>query len=110
MKLLTDNEIDSLPSYPWGQRQDYARAVEEAVLAKLQEQDYRRGWQPIETAPKDGSHVQLYRPEIQFVGYYGGADSGWRINAPGLPAMWPQPTHWRPLPAAPDEMTQGEKK
>ena len=37
MKLLTDNEIDSLPSYPWGQRQDYARAVEEAVLAKLQE-------------------------------------------------------------------------
>ena len=55
------------------------------------------GWRPIATAPTDGSHVQLYRPEIQFVGYYGGADSGWRINAPGLPAMWPLPTHWAPL-------------
>ena len=60
-------------------------------------------WLPIDSAPKDGTHVQLYRPEIQFTGYYGGADSGWRINAPGLPAMWPCPTLWMPIPAAPKE-------
>lgn len=54
-------------------------------------------WMLIETAPKDGVHVQLYRPYMQCVGYYGGAESGWRINAPGLPAMWPVPTHWAPL-------------
>ncbi len=54
-------------------------------------------WKPIDTAPKDGSHMLLYRPESQFVGYYGGANSGWRIDAPGLPAMFPLPTHWMPL-------------
>jgi hypothetical protein len=59
-------------------------------------------WLPIETAPRDGSHVQLFRPEIQFVGYYGGADSGWHINAPGLPSLWPSPTHWAPLRKAPN--------
>lgn len=58
-------------------------------------------WQPIETASKDGFHVLLYRPEIQFTGYYGGANSGWRINAPGLPAMYPKPTHWQHLPEPP---------
>ena len=62
------------------------------------------GWRPIVSAPKDGSHVQLYRPEIQFVGYYGGADSGWRINAPGLPAIWPLPTHWAPLRKNPNSV------
>jgi len=58
-------------------------------------------WQPIDTAPKDGFHLLLFRPDIQFVGYWGGPNSGWRINAPGLPAMWPLPTHWMPLPKSP---------
>lgn len=54
-------------------------------------------WEPIETAPMDGTHIQLYRPNTQFIGYYGGANSGWRHNAPGLISVWPLPTHWRPL-------------
>lgn len=58
-------------------------------------------WESIETAPKDGNHILLFRPNIQYIGYYGGANSGWRINAPGLPAMWPLPTHWMPLPDPP---------
>lgn len=64
--------------------------------------DPAKGWQPIETAPKDGSHVLLYRPEIQFIGYYGGDNSGWRINAPLLPSMFPIPTHWMPVPKPPE--------
>jgi len=60
-------------------------------------------WKPIEAAPRDGSHVLLYRPEIQFVGYYSGPVAGWCINAPGLPFMWPIPTHWMPLPEPPKE-------
>jgi hypothetical protein len=35
------------------------------------------------------------------VGYYGGADSGWRYASPWLDAVWPLPTHWRPLPNKP---------
>ena len=58
-------------------------------------------WKPIDTAPKDGYHILLYRPEIQFVGYWGGANSGWHLNAPGLPSMWPLPTHWMALPLPP---------
>ena len=58
-------------------------------------------WEPIETAPRDGSHILLFRAEIQYVGYYGGSKSGWIINAPELPLMRPLPTHWMPLPDAP---------
>jgi hypothetical protein len=51
--------------------------------------------------PIVGNHVQLYRPEIQFVGYYGGDNVGWIINAPGLPRMHPNPTHWAERPTPP---------
>lgn len=60
----------------------------------------RSEWQPIATAPKDGSHVMLYRPHIQFIGYY--STVCWRVNAPGLPAIDPPPTHWQSLPAPPE--------
>lgn len=53
-------------------------------------------WNNIDTAPKDGSHILLYRPEICFVGYY--CSLGWCINAPNLPIMDPPPTHWTSLP------------
>ena len=55
------------------------------------------GWQSIETAPKDGSHVRLYRFSIQFVGYYATGLRKWIINAPGLPVMEPPPQEWKPL-------------
>lgn len=59
-------------------------------------------WQDIETAPKDGTVILLYR-RSQYTGYYGGADSGWRFNDPLKTGMWPLPTHWRPLPPPPKE-------
>lgn len=52
-------------------------------------------WQPIETAPLDGSHMLLYRPKQCFVGY--SSVKGWIANAPGLPNIDPPPTHWQPL-------------
>tara|TARA_R110001599_G_scaffold171353_1_gene362395 strand:- start:424571 stop:425245 length:675 start_codon:yes stop_codon:yes gene_type:complete len=62
-------------------------------------------WQPIETAPADGSHIQLYAPELQFVGYY--AVAGWCCIAPGCSLAPREPTHWKPLDAAP---SQGAKQ
>lgn len=61
------------------------------------------GWKPISTAPHDGTHIILYCSKTQFIGYYGGAVSGWHINATGLPSMWPLPTHWQELQDVPIE-------
>lgn len=72
-------------------------------------------WNPIETAPKDGTIVMLGAPGIVEVGYWQDfhkaetecgvpvecdVDEGWY----GSLDIWPsgkQPTHWMPLPLPP---------
>ena len=76
----------------------YIAGSDAAIAALVEGND----WQAIETAPMDGTQLQLLRRDCQVVGYYGGANSGWRINAPGYPPMWPLPTHWAPLRNSPD--------
>lgn len=56
------------------------------------------GWQPIESAPRDGKAILLWRANHIFCGYYGGANSGWRHNVRHRDKIYPEPTHWRPLP------------
>ena len=63
-------------------------------------------WLGMETAPTDGTRILALRLESQFVIYYGGANSGWHHNAPGLPSVWPMPTHWMPLPKMPNAGVQ----
>lgn len=61
-------------------------------------------WQPIETAPRDGTRIILSWGGVSCVGYY--LDNS-RSKAPWqgweVPSMelWPsgQPTHWMPFPA-----------
>lgn len=63
-------------------------------------------WQPIETAPRDGTRVILGANGVSWYGYYLDNSksrapwSGWRV-----PSMEPdpgcQPTHWQPLPDPP---------
>jgi len=88
------------------------------------------GWQPIETAPKDGSYILAWGPDFgcSIVRWFDerksgpvyGADS---INAPSMQSGWigdneevfstiefpdgsvikgAQPTHWMPLPEPPE--------
>lgn len=56
-------------------------------------------WQPIETAPKDGSDILVYHPERceQFVCYY--RECYWMFSPDG--ALATDPTHWMPLPEPP---------
>lgn len=69
---------------------------------KTAEPAQREQWQPIETAPKDGTYVLLY------CDYYGIGRcvwddwrGVWRSDDPNHGIGFPQPTHWMPLPAAP---------
>lgn len=70
------------------------------------------GWQPIETAPRDGTRIILAWGGRSVVGYY--LDNsrtqypwqGWKVPSledhPGG-----QPTDWQPFPAPPATLTQG---
>jgi len=76
------------------------------------------GWQPIETAPKDGTVVLLLSPEGEDEGHWeevrycvlgspqGAFGAGWVDSTNNLPIYAEfEPTHWMPLPAAPDSAT-----
>lgn len=78
------------------------------------------GWQPIETAPKDGTRIQLMCvrsprftliPPVLWIKvgkwcahYKDGYEEGWRedaVSAPHEARLKLTPTHWRLLPAPP---------
>lgn len=66
-------------------------------------------WQPIATAPKDGTRVLLAEYEVsrhwpEDSRWYFWEDH-WRLYASGLGEGWGRasnPTHWIPLPAPPE--------
>lgn len=97
----------------------------------------QEGWQPIETAPKDGTEVLLYTPSGVCIGEWEpleqdspdqpGHNPGWYgTGHTSDPVMWGrsaefgfvgpgylyeeqnQPTHWMPLPNAPAIAGEGQ--
>lgn len=67
------------------------------------------GWQPIETAPKDGTLIDVWCPEAGG-GYrvpdawWSEVDSHWLYVGQGSPMRWAhEPTRWIPLPMPPFE-------
>lgn len=79
-------------------------------------------WQPIETAPKDGTTILLFVPgrgrRVALGSYTDSvhlshgrevyANRGWSVQGDFVPLERPVPTHWHPLPAPPidDESKQ----
>ena len=60
------------------------------------ENERQSGWQPIETAPKDGTRVLLRREGMVALGEWRnlfGIDTWWRHGPLGG-----KPTHWHPIP------------
>jgi len=66
-------------------------------------------WQPIETAPKDGTAILLWCPPDD--GWESFIVQGWYesgiydrrfYNAVDENPLMPQPTHWMPLPTSPE--------
>ena len=77
-----------------------------------------RGWQPIETAPKDGTWILVYGAGTddedearnvavaQYTNYLNGRTTEWHWQFAwydgGYYGMFNAPTHWMPLPEAPN--------
>lgn len=55
-------------------------------------------WQPIETAPKDGTEILLLCGRSKRTGYWARRIERWVIDAV---VSLPKATHWMPLPTAP---------
>lgn len=72
-------------------------------------------WQPIESAPKDGTHVLLFLPLLRlqvWIGHFVDTETFdygkstrkrqyWSIGSMVMLGVDPAPTHWQPLPAPP---------
>lgn len=69
-----------------------------------------RAWQPIETAPRDGTTILLFAPawENAVTGWTFGDDE-WQ-DCPFNPNRLDyRPTHWQPLPSPPTTEDAGER-
>lgn len=71
-------------------------------------------WQLIETAPTDGTEVRAFAHSGVFPGWVSamhatrsrfidGKWNGWFGDSQGWAPYAPQPTHWQPMPAPPEE-------
>ena len=83
----------------WRETAADAADAEKALITRLRAAEARTAWQPIETAPRDGTLVLAWHP------HWGGPDavrcsSRGQWTADWLPTC--APTHWQPLPAAPE--------
>jgi hypothetical protein len=63
--------------------------------------DSMNEWQPIETAPKDGTEILVYHNECCSVREWGKNDDGDEIWLPRIRGFFP--THWMPLPNPPKQ-------
>ena len=104
------NQVDSLPTANF-----IAACNPAAIRALLADLDAARaalseakagGWQPIETAPKDGTRFIAWRKysTLPLIARYW-KDFGWFEDEDGLHLH--NLTHWQPLPAPPAQRGEG---
>lgn len=77
-----------------------------ALVAEVKRLRAERAWRPIDTAPRDGTMVQLW---VRGKWSYGRFVSSCGVNKwmSGVVMLHPDPAHWMPIPAPP---TKGEPK
>ncbi len=63
-------------------------------------------WQPIETAPKDGTHIIATDGEAVQESFFD-AEDGW-VSVSRQSILWNSPTHWHPRPPPPTKDTPGQ--
>lgn len=100
MALDANEMLLDAARYIENEKPAWAQAAREAVAAA------RNGWRPIETAPRDGTRIIVYRPKfdgdyIPQVGWdfwmtKGLLEPTWGKSRKDVP-----PTHWMPFPEPP---------
>ncbi len=62
----------------------------------------RDRWQPIETAPRDGTRILLRLSNGEVFSGWGTEEAGFqKFHADGTDIGWLNPRHWQPLPSPP---------
>jgi hypothetical protein len=112
-KTATLDAVDCQVENGWDLWTNEARAALTAMQPLL-----AQGWEPIETAPKDGTHVLVYA-RLGHNGKVRRSRHGCFVNVAHFEPSWGwltspsdyqiKPTHWRPLPAPP-ALEQGDAK
>ncbi len=74
---------------------------------KVRTKEVNMEWQPIETAPKDGTFILCYHSSGHINVQQYCQDKFWRSSIDNAPHIW-QPTHWMPLPPPPAKATASE--
>ena len=64
-------------------------------------------WQPIETAPKDGTQILIWDGNVRIVAEWGDVPGDlrmgwWATNKSYLDSPY-EPTHWAPIPEPPND-------
>ena len=82
---------------------DAPREAADTIIRLTAENEKLRAalqWQPIETAPKDGTEIIVYRPDAGVFGAFY-SDECWFCTYSGEDFSLEPPTHWMHLPPPP---------
>ena len=71
-----------------------------AAVSAVREGSISPSWQPMETAPKDGTTVDLWSIDTRLPDAWF-EDGKWKVGGELGDYVVPNPTHWMPLPAPP---------
>lgn len=106
-KLLTDEDKEWLQDY--GEKPKTEWLPLEYKMSLPQYADLADQWQPVETAPKNGTYIIVWQPNTlepsQTIVCWDMYDEWWHCcdgKNPEIRLRGVNPTHWMPLPSAPE--------
>lgn len=80
----------------------------QAIIARLTNPaEPSEAWQPIETAPRDGTRFLATEDGRDHYALAWNSDGYWESYCGQHVTQTPEPTHWQPLPKPPLAMTKG---
>jgi hypothetical protein len=101
-KYATAGRIGGIDIYTIGEMFTQSADTIAAQAARIEALEKADQWLPIESAPKDGTRIIVFRPTAKL-----GCVVSEDYWVEGMACWWrsftkEQPTHWRPLPAPPE--------